>query len=78
MFMNAQSSPVATPTISTTACVALCESDRGEWGEICPDCQRRLPPRPGPLQSWHAARVNDAEASERSRRTRSPLRLWHL
>ncbi len=26
----------------------LCESDRGEWGELCPACGRLLPPLPPP------------------------------
>jgi hypothetical protein len=37
----------------------LCESDRGEWGELCPACGRPLPPQPRPLRSWHAARAAD-------------------
>ena len=28
-----------------------CESIRGEWGELCPDCGQRLPPKPGPLMA---------------------------
>ena len=26
-----------------------CESTRGEWGAICPDCGQRLPSLPKPL-----------------------------
>ena len=55
-----------------------CESERGAWGALCPDCGARLPPEPGPLRSWHAARVNDPILSERARALRSPLRHWHL
>jgi hypothetical protein len=32
-----------------------CESVRGEWGGICPDCGQQLP-NPGPIQSWQATR----------------------
>ena len=32
-----------------------CESTRGEWGGICPDCGQRLPQRKD-LTSWKAAR----------------------
>jgi len=31
--------------------IVPCESTRGEWGGVCPDCHRRLP-NPGPLRSW--------------------------
>ena len=55
-----------------------CESERGTWGEICPDCGARLPSEPGSLQSWHAARTNDRLRSERARSLNSPLRHWHL
>ncbi len=55
-----------------------CESERGAWGELCPDCGARLPPLPAPLQSWHAARRNDPILAERARALRSPLRNWHL
>ncbi len=55
-----------------------CQSERGAWGELCPDCGTRLPPLPAPLQSWHAARRNDPILSERARALRSPLRHWHL
>ena len=55
-----------------------CQSERGAWGELCPDCGARLPPLPTPLQSWHAARRNDPILSERARALRSPLRNWHL
>ena len=30
---------------------AECQSVRGEWGHICPDCGQLLPPKPGPLAS---------------------------
>ena len=55
-----------------------CESERGTWGEICPDCGARLPPEPAPLQSWHGARVNDPSLSAQARSTNSPLRHWTL
>ena len=55
-----------------------CESERGTWGELCPDCGARLPPLPTPLQSWHSARRNDPILSARARAMRSPLRNWHL
>ena len=60
------------------AAPVFCESDRGEWGGICPDCGRPLPPLPGPLQSWHASRVNDPELSVQARERGSALRHWHL
>jgi hypothetical protein len=43
----------------------LCESDEGDWGSICPECGRRLPSRPDPLQSWHAGRASTASAPRR-------------
>ena len=60
------------------ASAPTCQSERGAWGELCPDCGARLPPLPTPLQSWHAARRNDPILSERARALRSPLRNWHL
>jgi hypothetical protein len=36
----------------------MCESVRGEWGEICPDCGERLP-NPGPVASWKSQRPLD-------------------
>lgn len=33
-----------------------CESVRGEWGDICPDCGKPLPTNPGPLRSWNSQR----------------------
>ena len=29
--------------------MTMCESTRGKWGDVCPDCGVRLPPLPGPL-----------------------------
>ena len=29
--------------------MAECQSDRGEWGGICPDCGQKLPDPPKPL-----------------------------
>jgi hypothetical protein len=57
-----------------------CESDRGEWGGLCPACGRQLPPRPDPLQSWHAARSTDRIRSDQARASarQTPLRHWHL
>ena len=43
---------------------AGCESVRGEWGGICPDCGRRLPPVPRPMTSWQAAREINAVLSD--------------
>ena len=34
-----------------------CESTRGKWGGICPDCGERLPSIPKPLESWMAQRA---------------------
>lgn len=34
-----------------------CESVRGEWGGICPDCGETLPNKPKPFASWMAARA---------------------
>ncbi len=31
--------------------MSMCESVRGEWGQICPDCGQRLP-SPGKVTSW--------------------------
>ena len=60
---------------------AFCECVEGEWGRPCPACGRQLPPRPGPLRSWHAARALDPEVSEQARmalaKTQS-FRSWHL
>ena len=55
-----------------------CESERGTRGDICPDCGARLPPQPAPLQSWHAARVNNLKLSEQARSPNSPMRHWRL
>ncbi len=57
-----------------------CECDRGDWGGICPVCGQRLPPRPDPLQSWHAARAVDRVRSAQARASvrQAPLRHWHL
>lgn len=43
----------------------MCESDRGQWGEVCPDCGQRLPAKAGPLKSWFSTRNLDEELSER-------------
>jgi hypothetical protein len=57
-----------------------CESDQGDWGGICPLCGQRLPPRPGPLQSWHAGRAIDGVRSAQARAAshQGLLRPWHL
>ena len=57
-----------------------CESDRGEWGGICPGCGQRLPPWPDPLQSWHAGRAVDRMRSAQARAASrgASLRHWHL
>lgn len=34
--------------------MTACESVRGTWGEICPDCGQPLPDRQPPLSSWKA------------------------
>ena len=47
--------------------MSACESVRGEWGGICPDCGKRLPAKPGPMKSWKAQRETDQWASELSR-----------
>ncbi len=59
----------------------FCTCVRGEWGQLCPECGQRLPPRPGPLQSWHATRAIDAAASAQARATvlqTQSYRHWHL
>ena len=63
------------------ASIPQCECERGEWGEPCPACGQRLPPRPGPLRSWHAARAIDAAASAQARASlqhTESFRHWHL
>ena len=57
-----------------------CESDQGDWGGICPICGQRLPPRPDPLQSWHAGRAVDRVRSAQARAAsrQASLRGWHL
>ncbi len=44
-----------------------CESDRGEWGGICPDCGQRLPPRPGPMTTWMAEKYGNPEQTRNAR-----------
>lgn len=39
--------------------LTYCESTKGKWGEVCPDCGQRLPARPKPLTSWHSQRNLD-------------------
>lgn len=34
-----------------------CQSTRGQWGQVCPDCGQVLPKRQPPLQSWKAERA---------------------
>lgn len=48
-----------------------CQSDRGEWGEICPDCGKRLPAAQGSLTSWQAARDDNLVETTRRGRTRT-------
>jgi len=57
-----------------------CQSDQGDWGGICPVCGQQLPPRPDPLQSWHARRSIDRVVSAKARTAslQTPLRHWHL
>jgi hypothetical protein len=57
-----------------------CESDQGDWGGICPVCGQQLPPRPAPLQSWHAGRAIDRLRSQQARDSsrQASLRHWHL
>lgn len=45
----------------------MCESDRGEWGQECPDCGKILPPRPGAMKSWMSSRKVNAQLSENAR-----------
>jgi hypothetical protein len=48
--------------------VTMCESDRGEWGQKCPDCGKPLPARQKPLSSWHAQRaIKSEKLSEQAR-----------
>jgi hypothetical protein len=42
---------VIAPKIQAEGQRPECESVRGEWGGICPDCGQRLPSLPGPLHS---------------------------
>ncbi len=59
----------------------FCECEQGEWGEACPACGQRLPPLPGPLRSWHAARALDPEVSAHARASLArtqPFRGWHI
>lgn len=46
-----------------------CESDRGEWGEVCPDCGQRLPARQGPMSTWMASRNRDEVRAANARRS---------
>lgn len=39
-----------------------CQSTRGEWGGVCPDCGRRLPARQPRMASWMAERHNEGYA----------------
>jgi hypothetical protein len=63
--------PVAAPA-------PMCESDRGEWGQRCPDCGKRLPARQKPLTSWMAARSTDAEASAKASAAITDAMQMHL
>ena len=49
-----------------------CESDRGEWGQPCPDCGTALPARPGPLSSWKAQQPFDVKFGTVTDRRWSP------
>lgn len=44
-----------------------CESTRGQWGSICPDCGCRLPAKKGRLMSWMAQRNIDEQYQESGR-----------
>ncbi len=50
-----------------------CESTRGEWGQVCPDCHQMLPRRQPPLSSWHSQRNLDEVRSENATRTAPPM-----
>ena len=59
----------------------FCECVRGDWGQPCPVCGRRLPPQPGPLRSWHAAKAIDADRSAQARDSlvlTQSFRRWHI
>ena len=43
--------------IITTPRIIECQSIRGEWGGICPDCGQRLPGLPKPLGREQAVYV---------------------
>jgi hypothetical protein len=58
--------------------MTMCESDRGEWGQRCPDCGKRLPARQKPLTSWMAARSTDAEASAKASAAITDAMQLHL
>jgi len=47
---------------------------------MCPVCGQLLPPRPDPLQSWHARRSIDRVLSAKARASslQASLRHWHL
>jgi hypothetical protein len=51
--------------------MTMCESDRGEWGQRCPDCEK-------PLTSWMAARSTDAEASAKASAAMTDAMQMHL
>lgn len=51
--------------------MTACESVRGEWGGICPDCGQRLPAR-RPMHSWQSQRALAFPAASARRRGRMP------
>lgn len=50
-----------------------CQSTRGEWGEICPDCGQRLPARQPPLAAWKSSRSKINLASQETGRKTAQL-----
>ena len=43
-----------------------CESTRGEFGKICPDCGQLIPPLPREWRGWRSEKI-DTGQSERAR-----------
>lgn len=41
-----------------------CESVRGKWGGVCPDCGATLP-NPKPIRSWQAVRHEGSDDHRR-------------
>lgn len=51
-----------------------CQSTRGEWGKLCPDCGQRLPAR-RPWAGWTTTRAHELDRLAEVRSRNSRLRV---